>query len=849
MKLPALLATLAAFTLPASAQKMQTKTGEAPGPWILGTIGVGKGEDAKTPKETALKGLAIKVGAKGEAAVAYDLDLCRMVGAWTGKFTTPMNLMSRGEFPTALGEVAFTTGAVPGFQSGADLQSAGAGGGERGADLQSAQAGGGKMVAAGGSQTASLRHTFGPLPPGQARFKGFYVNGDKTILKWDIGGTEVLEMPGYLVRGEFGYFYRAFSIGLHRNPIRLPLSNFEGVFSVRTLITRPNAVAPPWADFHSRLVTSKDEKTGIFWSVFGDANASELEGDEQNLVKRQEIVLPEKPDKTWLVAIGSVGERFALEAARDALDTAAQGKGEALEFPEPENLVIGGPARWPELVVTQGELAKDTTAAYVVDTIKLPDPNPWGAPMFTSGFDFFEDGRAAVCTFHGDVFVVSGIDEKLEHVTWRRFASGLYHPLGLKIVKGEIYVTCRDGIWRLRDLNGDGECDFYEAFNFDLKVTKNFHEFVFDLQTDPAGNFYFAKAGPVKNGGRGFDEIMSQHGTLMRVSPDGAQLDVIATGFRAPNGIGVGPHGELTSGDNEGTWTPACKINWIKPGGFYGVVDLAHGFRGIKSESDLSQHSTPPYDRPLCWLPKRVDNSGGGQVWVPEGDRWGPWGGKMLHLSYGQAALYGVLMEEVQNSKLPTQNSAVQGGVTKFPLKFQTGIMRGRFNPKDGQLYVTGLRGWQTIGLKNGAFQRVRYTGTVARMPIAMHVKKDGIEIQFTCTLDTQSARDPENWRIEQWRYLWSGAYGSPEYSTEGDLDSPGESGKDGFSKDRMAKTKHDPVTVKSVTIGTDDRTVFLEIPGLKPVMQMSIKYDLKTSEAQELRGEIVNTIHALGGE
>jgi len=33
-------------------------------------------------------------------------------------------------------------------------------------------------------------------------------------------------------------------------------------------------------------------------------------------------------------------------------------------------------------------------------------------------------------------------------------------------------------------------------------VTKSFHEFVFDLQTDPAGNFYFAKAGPVKNGGR-----------------------------------------------------------------------------------------------------------------------------------------------------------------------------------------------------------------------------------------------------------------------------------------------------------------------------------------------------------
>ena len=97
---------------------MATPAGEAPGPWILGTIGVGKTADPKVPQTTALKGIAIRVGEKGEAAVAYDLDLCRMVGAWTGKFTTPMNLMSRGEYPTALGEVAFTTGEVPGFLLG-----------------------------------------------------------------------------------------------------------------------------------------------------------------------------------------------------------------------------------------------------------------------------------------------------------------------------------------------------------------------------------------------------------------------------------------------------------------------------------------------------------------------------------------------------------------------------------------------------------------------------------------------------------------------------------------------------------------------------------------------------------
>ena len=29
--------------------------------------------------------MTIQIGEEGEAGVAYDLDLCRVVGAWTGK--------------------------------------------------------------------------------------------------------------------------------------------------------------------------------------------------------------------------------------------------------------------------------------------------------------------------------------------------------------------------------------------------------------------------------------------------------------------------------------------------------------------------------------------------------------------------------------------------------------------------------------------------------------------------------------------------------------------------------------------------------------------------------------------
>ncbi len=59
----------------------------------------------------------------------------------------------------------------------------------------------------------------------------------------------------------------------------------------------------------------------------------------------------------------------------------------------------------------------------------------------------------------------------------------MFQPLGVKIVDGKIYVTCRDQITRLNDLNGDGETDFYENFNNDHQVTEHFHEFAMGLQT------------------------------------------------------------------------------------------------------------------------------------------------------------------------------------------------------------------------------------------------------------------------------------------------------------------------------------------------------------------------------
>ena len=717
---------------------------EASGGWIFGTIGVDRKPDG-TAEHTALKGLALRLGEDGKHALAYDTELARVVGGWSGKFVTEMNLMSRGEYPAALGAVYFST----------DDDLAG--------------------LAVGENATKLARRTgYGHLGAGHYRLASFQPKGDG-VLTFAVPGSadRVIETPRVVDSNEAQVIVRALTT--------------ETASGVTVLLGR----------------TKDADRIG----VRGPGRRGQMDGCEV----------------------------YRIPAGKQQVEVAYAPVGAARPTGWPEE---HGPKVFADFsakkVVTKGELSTKTSEPYVTDRIKLPDDNAWKAPMYVSGVDFFDDGRVAICTFHGDVWIGSGLDAKLEQVTWERFATGLYHPLGLKVVQGVIHVTCRDGLWKLLPgADGQGSAQTYAVFNSDIQVTKSFHEFVFDLQADSTGNFYFAKAGPVKKGGRGFDDICDQHGTLLKVTPDGSTMSVVATGFRAPNGIGISPGGQLTSGDNEGTWTPVCRLNWIKQGGFYGVPPLAH-------------RTTEPtdYDRPLCWMPKDVDNSSGGQVWVTS-DQWGPWKGRLLHLSYGMCSLYGVLPQEIEFRGQPQ----MQGGLTRFNVNFDSGAMRARFNPRDGQLYVVGLRGWQTTAVKNGCLQRVRYTGEKVRTPLDLKVSTGRVEVRFGEPLDAAVAKDPGSWNVEIWNYLWSAAYGSPDLSTKVKAVQASEVGKDGkpeFSKEQMSQTNHDLLKVSRVELSADGLTATLYLNELVPCMQMSLKYNLRSADGIEVSGRITNTIHAL---
>ncbi len=471
---------------------------------------------------------------------------------------------------------------------------------------------------------------------------------------------------------------------------------------------------------------------------------------------------------------------------------------------DPEPLTKGGAARWKEPVLTRGQLGREP-GAYAVDTLTVPEENPWDSYMRISGLDFYPDGRAAVCTFDGDVWIVSGIDEKLEQLTWKRHAAGLYQPMGLRIRDGELFVLGRDQITRLRDLNGDGEADFHENFNNDCLLSGSFHEFSMDLQTDPAGNFYFAKAATL-----GYASGTPHNGCVMKVSRDGSRLEVFAMGFRTPFGLCVGPQGQITATDQQGNWMGTCPIVWVEQDKFYGHL--------LEQRPETKTMTREPV---LCWIPMDIDNSSGGQVWATS-ERWGPLKDRLIHTSYGQARIFNVLIDE-GGAKVR------QGGVVRLPLSFASGIHRAQFNPKDGQLYVAGLRGWQTTGVKDGSLQRVRYTGKPAGQPVTLKVRKGAIELGFTDALDPETAADTDSYSAEAFHIESNADYGSPEYLP------------DGSKKRGRAKWE-----VRKAVLGADAKTLTLELPQLKPVTNLVIKYSIRGASGMKIQQEVALTINAL---
>ena len=463
---------------------------------------------------------------------------------------------------------------------------------------------------------------------------------------------------------------------------------------------------------------------------------------------------------------------------------------------ETKALALGNRPRWADSeVVTGGELGTET-GPYVIDTLTIPyrDQNPFKMPFRVGGFDFLPDGRAAVCTFMGDVWLVDGIDGDLDRLNWKRFASGLHQALGLVVKDGKVLVLGRDQITRLHDRNDDGEADYYECLTSEYPTAAG-NSYACTLHQDDAGTLYWF----TRSERMGFTRY-----------PEGGKPESIATGLRGSNGTGVSPNGKIRLCTvQEGRWTPASAIFEVGGGSY-------HGFWG--PQQGQGKHG---YDPPLCYIPRGIDNSSGDIAFLPDDPRLGPIAGSIIGTSWGACQHYLILREEVGGRS--------QGGIVPLPGDFLSGAHRSRFNPRDGHFYVAGSSGWGSYARKPGSLQRVRYTGGDLFLPREVETRENGLIVRFNDRIDPASLKLNKAF-CEQWNYLYSSAYGSGEYS-------PRNSGRQG----------HDLVKIRSLTALEDGRSVFIEIPQLHPVMQLHLYLEFRTADGRKVTSDIYYSIFQLG--
>lgn len=431
-----------------------------------------------------------------------------------------------------------------------------------------------------------------------------------------------------------------------------------------------------------------------------------------------------------------------------------------------------------------------------LEEIPLPLENPYGRAVRPADVNFFNSGRAALVTVDGDVWLCDGLQPGSHEVVWRRFTSGLHEPLSIRIRDGEIFVFDRSGLWRLLDRNNDGEADYHELFCYQIHQSAETREFPLSLELQRDGGFLVSKPGQ--------EGIYSG---VLRISPDGSDVTLIASGFRQPY-LGYDSVTEqIVATDQQGNWVPSSPVHLIKQGGFY-------GFRRSDTLDDL------PVTPPLTWIPHAECGSATTVAWMRNA-KMGPLNDKPILLCYQPPRLMQIHMD--------IDDSAAQGGVT--PLDLDIGskpIMKAAINPADGLLYLTGFKIWGTSAEDVVFFGRVRANPSLPwSIPSTARIERRGILLQFEKPLRPESASRREAYTVRRWNYQRTSSYGSGHYKLDG---SPGT----------------ETLGVSSAKLSSDRRSVFLGIRDMREVMQIEVGYDVEFEDKSPFRRQTFLTANTL---
>ncbi len=590
----------------------------------------------------------------------------------------------------------------------------------------------------------------GPIPEALGRLQALRLVRDGVVLDYTAGGASIREWTTTSEQNGQPVIERHLNVGPATKPLRLVL----GRKSAATALTL--GLAPG-----SARSASLAEENGV-WTV--------------------------------RIAAGTQPLAFALALTPGGTPTTIA----------PRPLPSAAPApRWPQEITTSLTLSA-APDAYVVDDLALPTDNPWRRGVRPADIQFLRDGTGVVITLDGDVWLVRGLGDPAGKPRWRRFASGLHEPMTIAIRDEEIYAFDKNGIWRLRDTNADGEADVHELFSNAFAQTADMREFPSQIRPAPGGEFVIAKGGQQ-------DTTLGKHnGSVLRISADGRTSTVLGYGFRQPN-IGVHPRtGLVTSSDQQGQYIPSTPLHIVRDRQFY-------GFLARFQPKEI--YPSPPAE-PLTWIPHPVNSSAISQTWLL-GARMGPLNDALVHIGFNKPELFRVLLNE--------RTPRLQAAVTSITRAFSFPPLNGSVNPADGQLYLAGFQvlGWGNVIDTGAGLGRVRYTGAPVTIPREVVPMEQGVLLRFDVALDPAKAKDPASYSLQSWGYQRTAKYGSPQYKADG---TPGQ----------------DALIPSSAYLSADGRSVFIGVPGLKPVQQLRVGWSLATAAGKTFEENAYTTPYAL---
>jgi cytochrome c551/c552 len=423
-------------------------------------------------------------------------------------------------------------------------------------------------------------------------------------------------------------------------------------------------------------------------------------------------------------------------------------------------------------------------------------PVPEGILLEIGGVATLPDGRIAVATRRGDVWIVENpYMQNAGTPKFTLFASGLHEALGLLYKDNSLYTAQRGELTKLTDTNGDGKADNYETV-YAWPISGHYHEYSFGPKLSSDGNFFVS--GNVAFGDEEWwrgESRVPWRGWIMKIHPDGT-MEPWATGMRSPCGLGI-IDGELFYDDNQGDWMGSGGIWHVTKGTFAGhpaglkwtsqpnspvklTTEELYAVANPRREKKDGMYIKPEnvadepnaltlfqmkskfaeLKLPAVWLPHGVLGISNSEILADNTEgKFGPFAGQVFVGDQGQSKVMRVVLEKV--------NGEYQGVAFDFKSGFQSGVLRMNWG-HDGTLFVGETnRGWGSAGTTNSGLQQLVWTGKVPMEMKTVRAMPDGFEIEFTLPVDKAKAEDLASYNGRSFIYKYHAVYGSPTINEE----------------------------------------------------------------------------------